>query len=407
MVRMLTMVALPTIAEAQLRILAAASPLAPETVSIDAALGRVLAQEIRSETDIPAFACSAMDGYALTAGVADRRLTVVGESRAGAPFGNRTPVPADAAVRISTGAAVPAGADAVIRQEEVTADDGTIETHVTVAAGANIRFPGEDMRQGTTILTPGVRLGVAELGVAVAAGLGQIAVARRPRLAVLCTGDELRAPGASLGPGQIHNSNAPMLSALATRCGAVPAPAQRLPDDPAATEAALADAFATSDLLVITGGISVGPHDHVRSALERLGVRERFAGVAMRPGKPAFFGTLADRLVFGLPGNPVSAVVTFSLYAAPALAALQGADPGTTGRPTAVLRTSVQRKARLEQALVVRLEQDAAMTVAIPDTRQRSHIVTSLLGAQALALIPAGDGELTPGSTVELAELVR
>lgn len=395
-----------TIAQAQQRVLAAVSPLESETVSIDAALGRVLAQEVRSETDIPAFACSAMDGYALTAGAADRRLTVVGESRAGTPFESGAPVPADAAVRISTGAVVPAGADAVIRQEEVTAEDGTIETHVTVAAGANIRFPGEDMREGATILNPGVRIGAAELGAVVGAGLGQVVVARRPRVAVLCTGDELRAPGAPLGPGQIHNSNAPMLSALAAHCGAVPSLAQRLPDDPAATEAAIADALATSDLLVITGGISVGPHDHVRPALERLGVQEHFAGVAMRPGKPALFGTRAGRLVFGLPGNPVSAVVTFSLYAAPALAALQGADPGTTGRPTAVLRTAVRRKARLEQALVVRLEQDAAVTVAIPDTRQSSHIVTSLLGAQALALIPAGDGELVPGSTVELAELV-
>ena len=307
-------------------VLDAVSPLGLETVALDDALGRVLAEDVAAAGDVPPFPCSAMDGYAVVAGDAGRILAIVGESRAGTPSTHQL---ADGeAIRISTGAAVPSGATAVIPQENVAVNGGdSIETAAPVAPGEHVRGAGEDMRAGTIVLSAGTPLGPVALGAAAAAGVGAVAAARRPRVSVLCTGDELRAPGEPLGPGEIHNSNAPMLTALAQRLGAVTTPACRLPDDRAATADGIRAAMAQSDVVIISGGVSVGPHDHVKPALDALGVREVFWSVALQPGKPTWFGVPAEGrpLVFGLPGNPVSAVVTFSLFVAPALAALQGA----------------------------------------------------------------------------------
>ena len=228
-----------------------------ERIPIEDALDRVLAEDVSARGDVPPFACSAMDGYAVAPGPARRALQIVGESRAGAPSDQRL---ADGeAIRISTGAAVPSGAAAVIPQENVSRKDSWIETQADLAEGENVRRPGEDMTAGTLVLGAGVRLGGAELGAAVAAGAGSVVVAARPRVSVLCTGDELRAPGEPLGPGEIHNSNAPMLVALATRCGGSVAPAVRLPDDREATE------------------------DGLRSALERI---RRAGDLRWRIGRP-------------------------------------------------------------------------------------------------------------------------
>ena len=183
------------------------------------------------------------------------------------------------------------------------------------------------MRSGEVVLAPAPLLGAAELGAAVSAGAAELTVYRRPRVQVLCTGDELRAPGEPLGPGEIHNSNAPMLNALAAAEGAVTGTARRLPDDRAATEAGLATALESADVVIISGGVSVGPHDHVKAALAELGVEEVFWRVALQPGKPTWFGRRGSVLVFGLPGNPVSAVVTFSLF----VAAGACRPPGTLG----------------------------------------------------------------------------
>jgi molybdopterin molybdotransferase len=224
---------------------------------------------------------------------------------------------------------------------------------------------------------------------------------------VLCTGDELRAPGEPLGPGEIHNSNQPMLEALARRCGARVERGQRLPDDRAATEAGLTEALERSDLLVISGGVSVGPHDHVKPALRQLGVREVFWGVALQPGKPTWFGVLDHKLVFGLPGNPVSAVVTFTLFVRAALHTMLGARQRRRSPSHALLGQAVRGNPAREQALRVRLEQRDLRTIAIPNGPQGSHVVTSLLGADALAMIPPGDRELAAGSTVALEDLVH
>jgi molybdopterin molybdotransferase len=394
-----------TIAEARALILARVQPLGTETVALEQALGRVLAADLTAAGDVPSFPSSAMDGYAIMAGASGRTLAVVGESRAGTPS-ERT-VAAGEAIRISTGAAVPAGATAVIPQEHVRVlDERTIETEGASAAGEHIRMPGEDIRAGSTVLSAGAVLGAAALGAAAAAGAGEVVAARRPRVAVLCTGDELRAPGEPLGPGEIHNSNAPMLTALATRAGAITAAARRIPDDRVATERGIGDALQSSDVVIISGGVSVGPHDHVKSVLSELGVDEVFWSVSLQPGKPTWFGVReGGALVFGLPGNPVSAVVTFSLFVAPALAALLGGPSPEPPRASALLGVDVARNPRRDQMIRVRLTDEGDGVRAYPNRGQGSHILTSLLGADALALIPTGEGQLPAGATVALHAL--
>lgn len=394
-----------TIAEARRRVLEAVLPLPNETVAVQDSLDRVLSQDVAAAGDLPAFPSSAMDGYALAPGPAGRTLTVAGESRAGAPA-VRGPGDGEA-IRISTGAAVPASASAVIRQEDTELAGERIRTRAAVKPGDNVRQTGEDQRAGETVLGAGTRLGPAELGAAVGAGVANVVVRRAPRIAVLCTGDELRPPGETLGPGEIHNSNAPMLAALARRSGAVVVTADRVRDERAETERALAAAMGAADVVVVSGGVSVGPHDHVKPALAELGVSEQFWGVALQPGKPTWFGALGEKLIFGLPGNPVSAVVTFTLFVAPALAALQGEAPPEDAADTAELASAVGRNRHREQAVRVRLERKGGRLRAIPNGAQGSHLISSLLGADALALIPAGDGEVDSGTPVHLVPLPR
>jgi molybdopterin molybdotransferase len=394
-----------TITRARELVLAAVTELAEERIAVEDGLGRVLRADLIATGDVPPFPSSAMDGYAILAGPADRTIEIVGESRAGTPGG--AAITERTGIRISTGAAVPATATAVIPQENTEATATGIRTLTSTAEGQNIRYPGEDMRAGTIVLSAGARLGAVELGAVVAAGAGTVTVARRPHAAVLCTGDELKAPGEPLAPGEIHNSNAPMLVGLASNAGALVEPAQRLPDDRAATEAGIAGALATCDVVIISGGVSVGPHDHVKPVLATLGVREVFWSVSLQPGKPTWFGTLEHILVFGLPGNPVSAVVAFSLFVAPAIAALQGTTPRPPLDPEATLETDVRRNPRREQAVRVRLRRQDGRTLATPNGGQGSHILSSLVGADALAMIPPGEGVLPAGTTVALRALAR
>jgi molybdopterin molybdotransferase len=396
-----------TIERARDLVLAHTHPLGHERVGVEDALDRVLAEDVRAVGDVPPFACSAMDGFAIKDGPSGRTLHLVGESRAGTPSDHT--LHDGEAIRISTGAAVPEGATAVIRQEDTDTDtDGrTVTINEAVVPGEHVRNAGEDMHAGTKVLAAGVVLRAAEVGAAVAAGLGELSVSRRPVVQVLSTGDELRAPGEPLGPGEIHNSNAPMLVALCAGCGATTLPPQRLRDDRAATEHALGQALKQADVTIVSGGVSVGPHDHVKPALATLGVNEVFWGVSLQPGKPTWFGTAGDKLVFGLPGNPVSAFVTFSLFARPALFALQHAIEEQPLDSEAVLATAVRRNPSREMAIRVRLERLDGSTVALPNGPQASHIVTSLLGADALALIPAGDGHAPAGTRVRLQPLAR
>jgi molybdopterin molybdotransferase len=395
-----------TIAEARERVLSATPSLPTETVAIEEARDRVLTAPVQASANVPPFACSAMDGYAIQAGEAGRELLIVAESRAGTPA-TRAVEPGQA-VRISTGAALPDGATAVIPQEATSLQNGRVRTEAAISEGEHIRGPGEDMRAGTTVLEPGIRLGAVELGAAVAAGVATLEVSARPRASVLCTGDELKAPGEPLGPGEIHNSNAAMLTALAAHCGARTAPALRLPDDREATTQGIAAALEQSEVLIISGGVSVGPHDHVKPALAELGVREVFWRVSLQPGKPTWFGTGAeDQLVFGLPGNPVSAVVTFSLFVAPALERLQRQTQRRRQEQQATLGVAIKRNRTREQAVRVRLELSDGLPRAFPTGAQASHILTSLLNADALAMVPAGEGTLAENTVIRLEPLVN
>jgi molybdopterin molybdotransferase len=381
-------------------VLQTAETLETEPIAVASALQRVLGEDVAAAGDVPPFPCSAMDGYAIRAVESGSTLTLVGESRAGTPFTGS--LGAGEAVRISTGGAVPGDADAVIRQEDVNARNGTIETLVDVSPGDHVRNAGEDMHAGTTVLPAGTVLTGPGLAAAVAAGVAEVTVAKRPRVSIFCTGDELREPGEPLGPGEIHNSNGPMLAALATRAGAIAARPQRLADDRDATEAGLAAGLEEADVVIVSGGVSVGPHDHVKPALAALGVEEIFWGVALQPGKPTWFGARNGKLVFGLPGNPVSAAVTFTLFARPALAALQGASVPPHHPAEAVLAEPVARNPAREQAVRVRLSEREGAILATPNGPQGSHIVTSLIGADALAMIPAGEGRLEAGRRVAL-----
>jgi molybdopterin molybdotransferase len=382
------------VSQAQKLVLEACGPLAAEEVDVDDALGRVLAEDVRAAGDVPPFRSSAMDGYAVRTGEAGRRLRIAGESRAGAPA--QATLGEGEAFRISTGAALPAGADAVLQQELVELADGEVTLLDAVAAGRNVREPGEDLRAGDTVLARGTRLGPAELGVAINAGRARLECARRPRAAVLATGDELRPPGSPLAAGQIHDSNLVTLGALAVRDGAERVLSQHVPDDAAATRAALSAALDGADVVLISGGMSVGPHDHVKGALQELGAEERFWRVALRPGKPTWFGQRGDTLVFGLPGNPVSAMVTFLLFARPALAALQGAAPPARGR------------AVLGEPLTPNPNRDECVRVTLRDGRayatgpQGSHVLRSMTLADALAFVPRGSRALEAGDEVEL-----
>jgi len=365
-----------------------------------AALGRVLAEDVAAELDLPPFRSSAMDGFALVAGPA-AELPVVGESRAGRPYEGI--VEPGGAVQISTGAVVPDGADAVVPIERVEVADGRVRVPDT-KPGANVREAGEDVRAGRLVLRAGTQLGPGELAMLTALGRETIACARRPRVAVLATGDELRAPGEPLGPGQIRNSNGVAIAAQSQVAGAEVALVDVVRDDRAATLAALRTALEAADVVCVSGGVSVGPHDHVKPALAELGVEELIWGVKLKPGKPFWFGVrdgARRNWVFGLPGNPVSATVTFRLFAHPALRALQGADPAAA-RSSAVLDAPVRRQADRDQAVRCRLTVASDGFHVEPTGPQGSHVLSSMLGAGALAVIPAGEGELAAGERVAI-----
>jgi molybdopterin molybdotransferase len=387
------------IADARRMVLEAVRPLSIEDVALGDALGRVLAEDVESDVSVPPFDSSAMDGYAVIAGEA-AELEVVAEARAGHPAAAM--LAAGQAIAISTGAAVPEGATAVVPVERTERADGRVRVPAT-QAGANIRRSGEDVAAGEVVLRAGAPLSPAALGVAASVGRASLNCAERPRVELVVTGDELTEPGRPLAPGGIYSSNGYALMGQVERAGALLAGFERIPDSPEITEEVLESALdCMADVLVVSGGISVGPHDHVKGALAALGVEERFWGVSLRPGKPTWFGARGGQLVFGLPGNPVSAMVTFQLFVRPALAALQGADPGAA-RTTARLGKSVARNPRREQAVRVRLEPGDGAWLATPTKdAQGSHVLTSMLGADALALIAPGEGDAPEGEQVEV-----
>jgi molybdopterin molybdotransferase len=386
--------------EARARVLERAKPLDAETVELRHALGRVLAEEVHAPDDVPAFDNSAMDGFAVRAADSGpgARLRIVGESRAGAPAGMS--VQQGQACAISTGAAIPAGADAVVRVEDTHRDDGEVELLVAVEPDHDVRHAGDDVRAGTLVLGPGLRLGPAELGLLASAAHAQVLVGRRPRVAVLTTGDELVGVGEGLRAGAVRNSGSYVIPALIEQAGGETISVTHAPDDPDQVTAAIAAAL-EADVTVITGGMSVGAHDHVAGALASLGVEREFAGVAIKPGKPTSFGTRGATLVFGLPGNPVSSLVTFLLFARPALLSLAGESP-RRARTVAILDEEIELTAQRMHAARCRIHVEADGWHATTTGPQSSHVLSSMLGAEALALIPAGEGVLAAGAQVEV-----
>jgi molybdopterin molybdotransferase len=401
--------------EARRIVVESCEPLATELVPLAEALDRSLAEEVRSEAAIPPFDNSAMDGFAVraeeTAAAAPGnpvRLTIRGESRAGHPA--ERPLGPGESIRISTGAVVPEGADAVVRIEDMTEREGAIEIRRPASPGAEIRRAGEDVEPGQAVIAPPTLLGPAELGVLASVGCDPVPCRRRARLALVGTGDELVEPSAEVGPGQIRDTNGVAVAALARLAGADLRGVRRVGDDPAATREVLAEAL-ESDVAVISGGASVGEHDYVRPALEELGAEQLFWGVALRPGRPTWFGLsrggpgAGGGLVFGLPGNPVSAVVTFLLFAVPGLRALAGLDP-FMARSIARLDDGYEKRPGRAHAVRVALRLEPDGWHATPTRpEQASHILTSMLGADALAIVPAQAERIEPGERVQIEPL--
>jgi molybdopterin molybdotransferase len=392
-------------------VLGAARPLPGEEVGLGEALGRTLAADVRSPDDVPGFDNSAMDGYAVraadTAGTSESdpvELRLIDESRAGRPA--EIALGPSEAIRISTGAVIPAGADSVLRLEEAAEASGRVSALAEVAAGQEIRRAGDDIRAGEVVLRAGAVLGPAELGVLASVGVPRAACARRPRASVLTTGEELIGPGDEPFPGAVRNSNAETVPAQALLAGCELAEVAVVGDDPDATTEAVRRGLEDAELLAVCGGVSVGVHDHVKAALAALGVTEVFWGVALRPGRPTWFG-YRDRpdggrtLVFGLPGNPVSAMVTFHLFARPAAAAMLG-RPEARGRLSARLAERYEKRPGRTHAVRCRLELTDEGWSARPTGPQASHILTSMLGADGLAVIPAESGSIDAGAIVEV-----
>ena len=388
--------------EARALVLEHTRPLEAETVALGEALGRVLAQEIRAPEDVPAFDNSAMDGFAVRAAdtAAGVRLRVVGESRAGAPAD--VVVGPGEACAISTGAAMPGGADAVVRVEDTRREGDEVELVVAVELDRDVRHAGEDVRAGEPILATGQRIGAAELGLLASAAHASVLVGARPKVALVTTGDELIAVDEPMRPGAVRNSGRYVIPALVAAAGGETVSVAHVHDEPEVVAEAIAVALA-ADVAVITGGMSVGVHDHVREALDSLGVTRHFAGVALKPGKPASFGSRGETLVFGLPGNPVSSLMCFQLFARPALLALAGERP-QRARTLATIDEDLELTPGRMHAARCRLVLAADGWHATTTGPQGSHILSSMLGAEAIALIPAGDGVLRAGAqiTVEL-----
>jgi molybdopterin molybdotransferase len=391
-----------TLEEAHERVLEAVRPLSAELVPIAEAGGRVSAEDVRARIDLPPFESSAMDGFAVRTADLPGRLRIAGESAAGRPFHGS--LEAGHAAAISTGAVVPRGADAVVPIESVVLTDNEVGISQTVEPGAHVRPRGGDVALGELVVAAGVRLTPARLAAAAAAGVAELRCGRRPRVALLATGSELVEPGAALHPGQIYETNGLMLSAALAAAGVEVVPQPPVGDDEAALRDALERGLA-ADVLVTSGGVSVGEHDLVRAAERDLGVEEVFWRVSIKPGKPVSFGVRGDTLVFGLPGNPVSALVGCELFVKPALRALQGiADPLPRFEPGR-LAVGLRRNEERDEFVRARSRLDGDALVLEPVTGQESHMIVRSAAADALVHVPRGNGELAAGSTVRWLRL--
>jgi molybdopterin molybdotransferase len=392
-----------TVSEAGARVLAAVRPLEAELVSIDQAQGRVLAHPIVSGRDLPPWDNSAMDGFAVCSADVPGVLPVAGTVAAGhAPGAVLAP---GTALRIMTGAPLPAGADAVVIREEAEELPDAAGARVRLAGqvrpGDNLRRRGEDVAVGAPALDAGTWLGAGEIGFLAALGHAAVRVVRQPRVAILSTGDELVSVDMPPRPGQIVNSNLYALAAQVREAGAVPVNAGIAPDVPDALLARIRDALA-ADVLITSGGVSVGDFDFVKGAMAAAGVSMDFWKVAMKPGKPlAFGGAAAGGLVFGLPGNPVSSMTGFELFVRPALLAMQGARELQRPRAPVTITSDYGKQPGRAHFLRATLRWRGDELMADLHPRQGSAMLSSMVGTHALVVVPAESGDVAAGTRLE------
>jgi molybdopterin molybdotransferase len=385
------------------------SPLETESVRLQHAHGRFLAEDVDARVELPPFDGSAMDGYAIRSADAPGPLNIIGESAAGSPY-NGPELTARTAVAISTGGVIPDGADAVVPVEDTTVDGDRVWVPNLVERDAHIRPAGSDIELGEPLLLAGARIGPAQIGAAAAGGLRELPCRRLPRVAVLTTGTELRPIGEPLGPGQIYDSNGPMLDAALRTAGGIVELIGAAADTPDAHREAFGRAL-QHDVVISSGGVSVGEHDLVRDIGRELGVRELFWRVALRPGKPISFGVRDRTLVFGLPGNPVSTLVCFELFVRPALLSMQGAPEFRPAFGAGVLGSSVRRNPQRDDLIRVQVAWTSLRAgrrgspVLLPLVGQQSHQIAVTARAEGLARIPTGTGELPAGTEVSYLPL--
>ncbi|MEE9163089.1 MAG: gephyrin-like molybdotransferase Glp, partial [Candidatus Neomarinimicrobiota bacterium] len=395
-----------SVQEAHDRIRSALLPPLAETVPLTAAGGRVLAGDVAATMPQPRFTNSAMDGFALraadTADAAPASPAMI-EVSGGVSAGDDADlaVSAGQCVRIMTGAQLPVGTDTVVKVEDTDGFDAeTVRVPSPVPPGQHVRREGEDVRRGQRLITAGTSLNPGELGLLATHGFHQVEVYRRPGLALLATGNELVEPGAPLAPGQVYNSNVPVLARLATLAGAHLVMSSTLGDDPAALAKWLGEAIESCQLVVTSAGVSMGRSDHVRSTLQDVGFQEDFWRVAQKPGMPLLFGRAGQALVFGLPGNPVSAFVCFMEYVAPALAALQGQAPAP--KLPATLAAPFPAEPEKHRFLFGRVGLDDGRLLAVPSGKLGSHMLSGVLGANCILEAPPAPGPLPVGAPVSI-----
>jgi len=385
-------------------ILAACPQLPPAAVPVADALGRVTAAPVVAGHDVPSFPNSAMDGFAVRASdtaAAPVALDLVGTAAAGAPPG--VEVGPGQAVRIMTGAVVPAGADAIVMVERTSpGPEGRVTIEVRASPGDHIRRPGEDLRAGQILFEPGTELGPGHLGVLASVGAETVVAIPPARVGVLSTGDELTAGIAPLVPGQIRDSNRPMLLALVARAGCIPVDLGTVPDDEIAVTAAIQRGVAGCDAILTSGGVSVGDFDYVKTVLDRLGDMHWWQ-IAVKPAKPLAFGTVHGTPVFGLPGNPVSSLVSFELFARPALRQMMGYRTLFRPEVPAVADEALRRRpdGKVHMVRVIATADADGRLHVRSSGGQGSHLLRSMALANALALLPDGDG-VAEGGTVKV-----
>jgi molybdopterin molybdotransferase len=394
-----------SIEDARSRVLAEASPLPAETIPLPEAVGSVLAGEIVASHSVPPFDNSGMDGYAVravdlvdAAAESPARLLIAEIIPAG-HVATRSLASGEAAT-IMTGAPIPQGADAVAQSEITSEEDGYVLVYETVKRGKNIRRAGEDVMAGDRVLGAGALLGPAEIGVLASLGHPQVLVHRRPRVAIISTGSELVEVDQPLGPGQIRNSNSYSLRALCRQLGVEATPFGIVPDDYDATRRAI-QAGLEYDVVLTSGGVSVGRFDFVKDVQDELGVERRLWGVAMKPGKPLAFGVRGGTLVFGLPGNPVSAMVSFELFVRPALLRLMGYRKTTRPLYKAIIEEDVANADGRTYVVRVRAWREDGMWHISSTGAQGSGILRSMVGANGLGFVPGGARGVRAGEEID------